>query len=96
MECTGVMSGENNISTTSGTTGASTTTFIRNNNNNNNNNNKQFDETIDHIIAACAIMAKEQCIKRRDRVCAQLLFNIRKETGVQLDKNTGKNLCQNQ
>ena len=84
------MSGENNISTTSGTTGASTTTFIRN------NNNKQFDETIDHIIAACPIMAKEQCIKRRDRVCAQLLFNIRKETGVQLDKNTGKNLCQNQ
>ena len=31
-------------------------------------------------------MAKEQYIKRHDRVCAQLHFNIRKETGVQLDK----------
>ena len=31
-------------------------------------------------------MAKEQYIKRHDRVCAQLHFNICKETGVQLDK----------
>ena len=36
----------------------------------NNNNNK----------------AKEQYIKRHDRVCAQLHFNICKETGGQLDK----------
>jgi len=32
-------------------------------------------------------MAKEQYIKRHDRVCAQLHFNIYKEKGVQLDKN---------
>ena len=31
-------------------------------------------------------MAKEQYIKRHDRVSAQLHFNICKETGVQLDK----------
>ena len=31
-------------------------------------------------------LAKEQYIKRHDRVCAQLHFNICKETGVQLDK----------
>ena len=31
-------------------------------------------------------MAKEQYIKRHDRVCAQLHFKICKETGVQLDK----------
>ena len=31
-------------------------------------------------------MVKEQYIKRHDRVCAQLHFNIYKETGVQLDK----------
>ena len=31
-------------------------------------------------------MAKEQYIKRHDRVCAQLHFNIRKETGVNSDK----------
>jgi hypothetical protein len=46
---------------------------------------RQFDETIDHIISACTILAKEQYIKRHDRVSAQLHFNICKETGVQLD-----------
>jgi hypothetical protein len=47
---------------------------------------QQFDETIDHIISACPILAKGQYIKRHDRVCAQLHFNICKETGVQFDK----------
>ena len=58
-------------------------------NNNNNNNNRlcqHSDETIDHIISACPILTKEQYIKRHDRVCAQLNFNICKETGVQLAK----------
>jgi septation ring formation regulator EzrA len=45
----------------------------------------QFDETIDHIISACPILAKEQYIKIHDRVGIQLHFNICKETGVQLD-----------
>jgi hypothetical protein len=49
---------------------------------------QQFYETIDHIISACPILAKEQYIKRHDRVCTQLHFNIGKETGVQLDKET--------
>jgi hypothetical protein len=35
-------------------------------------------------------------IKRHDRVSAQLHFNIRKKIGVQLDKNTGTNMYQNQ
>jgi len=47
---------------------------------------QQFDETIDHIISACPILAKEHYTKRHDRVCAQLHFNICKETGVQLNK----------
>ena len=47
---------------------------------------QQFDETIDHIISACPILAKEEYIKRHDRVCAQLHFNICKEAGVKLDK----------
>ena len=47
---------------------------------------QQFDETIDHIISACPILEKEQYIKRHDKVCAQLHFNICKETGVQMDK----------
>jgi len=46
---------------------------------------QQFDETIDYIISACPILAKEQYIKRYDRVCVQH-FNICKETWVQLDK----------
>jgi len=47
---------------------------------------QHFDETVYHIISACPILAKEQYIKRHDRVCAQPHFNICKETGVQLDK----------
>ena len=47
---------------------------------------QQFNETIDHINSTCTILAKEQYTKRHDRVCAQLHFNICKETGVQLDK----------
>jgi hypothetical protein len=44
---------------------------------------QQFDETIDHITSACPILAKEQYIKRHDRVCAQLHFNTCKKTGAQ-------------
>jgi hypothetical protein len=47
---------------------------------------QQLDETIDHMISACPIVAKEQYVKRHDRVSAQPHFNICKETGVQLDK----------
>ena len=47
---------------------------------------QRFDETIENIISACPILVKEKYIKRHDRVCAQLHFNICKETGVQLEK----------
>jgi hypothetical protein len=33
---------------------------------------EQFDETEEHIISADQLLAKEQCIKRYDSVCAQL------------------------
>jgi len=46
---------------------------------------QQFDETVEHIISACPILAKEQYIKRHDRVCGQLHFNMCKETGVKLN-----------
>jgi hypothetical protein len=36
-------------------------------------------------MSACPILVKEQYIKRHDRVCAQLHFNICKELGVKLD-----------
>jgi hypothetical protein len=58
---------------------------------------KQFDEPIEHIISACPILAKEQYIQRQDRVCAQIIFNICKETGkTRQKKNTGMNMYQNQ
>jgi hypothetical protein len=57
---------------------------------------QQFDETIDHIISACPILAKVQYVKRHDKVSAQIHFNTCKETGVQLDKITGTNMYQNQ
>ena len=41
-----------------------------------------IDEAVDHIISACPILAKEQYTKSHDRVCAQLHFNICKETGT--------------
>jgi hypothetical protein len=47
---------------------------------------QQLDETIDYIISACSILAKEQYVKRHDKVSAQTHFNICKEIGVQLDK----------
>jgi hypothetical protein len=31
---------------------------------------KKFDETVDHIISACPVVAKEQYIKRCERVCS--------------------------
>jgi hypothetical protein len=46
----------------------------------------QFEETADRIMSTCPILAKEQCIKRDDRVCAQLHFNICKELGIKVDR----------
>jgi phosphoribosylformylglycinamidine (FGAM) synthase-like enzyme len=47
---------------------------------------QQYDETIDHNTSECQMLAKEQYIKRHDRVCAQLHINEQKEIGVTLDK----------
>jgi hypothetical protein len=47
---------------------------------------QQLDETIDNIISACPVLAKEQYVKQYDRVSAQIHFIICKELGVQLDK----------
>ena len=47
---------------------------------------QQSDETVDHIISACPILAKEQYINRHDRACTQIHFNICMEIGAKLDK----------
>jgi hypothetical protein len=57
---------------------------------------KQFYETVEYVISACPILAKEQYIQRYDKVCAQLHCNICKETGVKLDSKRWYDLYQNQ
>jgi hypothetical protein len=42
---------------------------------------QQFDETIEHIISACPILAKEQNIKRHDRVCTTTLQHMQGNRG---------------
>ena len=46
---------------------------------------QKHDQTIDHT-SACPILAKEQYVKRHDKVSAQLHFNTCKEIGVQMEK----------
>jgi len=43
---------------------------------------KQFDETLEHAIAACTILLEEQYVKINYRVCAELQFNIHKKIRV--------------
>jgi hypothetical protein len=57
---------------------------------------QQHEETIDPITSACPILAKEQYVKRHDKVSAQIHFNKCKEIGVQMDKKTGMNMYQTQ
>jgi len=45
----------------------------------------QFDETVEQLVSASPLLAKEQYIKRRDRVCAQLHCSICKDRGVKLE-----------
>jgi len=53
-------------------------------------------ETIDNIISACSVLAKEQYIKRHDRVSAQLHLDVCKTQGYKWTRNTGTNMYQNQ
>ena len=57
---------------------------------------QQFDETVDHIISACPILAKEQYIKRHDRVLHNYTSTYARKQGYNWAKNTGMNMCQNQ
>ena len=45
---------------------------------------KQFNETVQHIMSACTILATDQYIKRRDRVCAEWHCNKTKEIEAKL------------
>jgi hypothetical protein len=47
---------------------------------------QQHDETTEHIMSACPVLAKEQYVKRHNILSAQIHCNMCKETAVQLDK----------
>jgi len=58
---------------------------------------QQFDETTDHIISACPILAKEQYTKKHDSVCVHNYTSAYgRKKGYKWIKNTGMNVCQNQ
>ena len=58
---------------------------------------QQFDETIDHIISACPILAKEQYTKRHDTECVpNYTSTYARKEGYNWTKKTGMNMYQNQ
>ena len=61
---------------------------------------QQFEETIDRIISACPILAKEQYIKKHSSVCVcvcvhNCTLTYGRKQGYSWTKNTGMNMCQN-
>jgi len=57
-----------------------------------NNNNK----TIDHIISACPILAREQYIKDMIECVHSYTSTYARKQGYNWTKNTDMNMCQNQ
>ena len=49
---------------------------------------QQFDETIDHIISACPILAKEQYIKRHEDCVHNYTSTYARKQGYNWTKNT--------
>jgi len=57
---------------------------------------QQFHEAIDHVISAYPILAKEEYIKRHDKVCAHnYTSTYARKQAYNWTKNTGTNMCQN-
>jgi len=44
---------------------------------------KQHEETIDHLISGCPILAKKEYLMRHDKVCTHLHYSIRKALGIE-------------
>jgi hypothetical protein len=57
---------------------------------------QQFDETIDHIISACLVLAKEQYIKDTIECVHNYTSTYVRKQGYSWTKNTGTNMSQNQ
>jgi hypothetical protein len=48
---------------------------------------KEHEETINHLISGCPILAKNEYIIRQDRVCTPLHYSICKELGIETTEN---------
>ena len=57
---------------------------------------QQFDETIEHIISACPILAKEQYTKDMIGCVLNYTSTYARKQGYNWTKNTGMNMYQNQ
>ena len=57
---------------------------------------QQFDETIDHIISACPILAKEQYTKYMIECVPNYTSTYARKQGYNWTENTGMNMYQNQ
>ena len=44
---------------------------------------KQFEETFEHLTSGCFILAKNDYLMRRDKVCAHLHYSICKALGIE-------------
>jgi hypothetical protein len=48
---------------------------------------KENEETVDHLISGCPILAKNEYIIRHDRVCTPLHYSICNELGIETTEN---------
>jgi hypothetical protein len=61
---------------------------------------KEYEETIDHLISGCPILAKNEHIIRHDKVCIHLYYSICKTLGIETTENwyshTPNPVCQHE
>jgi hypothetical protein len=48
---------------------------------------KEYEETIDHLISGCPILAKNEYVIRHDKVCTHLHYSICKTLGIETTEN---------
>jgi hypothetical protein len=57
---------------------------------------KQHEETIDHLISGCPILAKNEYLMRHDKVCTHLHYSICKALGIETADKWYTHTCPNQ
>jgi len=57
---------------------------------------KQHEETIDHLTSGCPILAKNEYLMRRDKVCTHLHYSIFKALGIEITDKWYTHTCPSQ